>query len=77
MNHVKQLLKYDYDPLVDDKEPTEATRKEVEKKKKKPVHKGNVFRLKKMVSDVTNTDSESSEEEEEEKQAKQKKEKGE
>ena len=75
MKHVKQLLKYNYDPQVDDKEPTEATPKKVQKKKK-PVHKGNVFRLKKMVSDVTNTDSESSEEEEEEKQAKQKKEKG-
>lgn len=59
VKHIKQLLKYDYDPNVDDVDPP---------KPKKPVKKAakkNVFRLKKMES-VTSATSESEEEEEEE-----------
>ena len=74
VKHVKQLLKYDYDPEVDDKEPPKPTPKKVQKKQQP--RKKNVFRLKKTISDVTNTDSESSEEEEEVKEPEQRKEKG-
>ncbi|KAL8586753.1 hypothetical protein ACOMHN_061266 [Nucella lapillus] len=70
VTHLKQLLKFDYSPEIDDKDPAP-----VQKEKKKKVVKKNVFRLTKRASDVSDVTSESesessssSESEEEEEQ---------
>ncbi|XP_076462850.1 uncharacterized protein LOC143295161 [Babylonia areolata] len=67
VKHIKQLLKFDYDPNVDDKDPV----KPAVKKPAKKLVKKNVFRLTKRPSAFTNNvsdsaDSSSSSEEEEE-----------